>query len=127
LIIKVDPASALPPYEQIRLQIADMAAAGVLAPGMQLPTIRQLAGDLGVAAGTVQRAYRELERDNVVISRVRHGTTIASGVRRDRRLTQDRLAESARAFAVVARGLGATREQAVQALDEQLSALEWQT
>lgn len=127
MIIKVDPASALPPYEQIRLQIADMAAAGVLAPGMQLPTIRQLAGDLGVAAGTVQRAYRELERDNVVISRVRHGTTIASGVRRDRRLTQDRLAESARAFAVVARGLGATREQAVQALDEQLSALEWQT
>ena len=127
MIIKVDPASALPPYEQIRLQIADMAAAGVLAPGMQLPTIRQLAGDLGVAAGTVQRAYRELERDNVVISRVRHGTTIASGVRRDRRLTHDRLAESARAFAVVARGLGATREQAVQALDEQLSALEWQT
>lgn len=123
MIVEIDLTSPLPPYEQIRAQIADMAAAGVLAPGAQLPTIRQLARDLGVAAGTAARAYRELESDGIVISRVRHGTTIAPTVLLNRRETKDRLAESARALAVVTRRLGATRAQARSALDEQLAAL----
>jgi DNA-binding transcriptional regulator YhcF (GntR family) len=123
VIVEVDPSSALPPYEQIRAQISDMAVAGVLPVGAQLPTIRQLAADLGVAAGTVARAYRELERDGIVVSRVRHGTTIAARQRGSRRQTEDRLAAGARAFAVVVRGVGGTREDAVRALDEQLAAL----
>ena len=124
MIVEVDPSSALPPYEQIRAQIANMAAAGVLVPGAQLPTIRQLAGDLGVAAGTVARAYRELETDRVVVSRVRHGTTIAPGVRRSRKHTEERLAESARALVLAALQLGTTRDEAVRALDVQWARAE---
>lgn len=76
--IAVDLASGVPPYEQIRLQVAGLVAAGRLAPGERLPTVRDLAADLGVAAGTVQRAYRELEAAGVVVSRRRAGTVVAA-------------------------------------------------
>jgi GntR family transcriptional regulator len=76
MILRVDTASAVPPYEQIRSQIATMIAAGILAVGQRLPTIRQLAADLGLARGTVARAYRELEQRGLIRSRGRHGTFI---------------------------------------------------
>lgn len=69
--------SAVPPYEQIRAQIAGHIAAGTLPPEARLPTVRDLASDLGVAVGTVQRAYRELEAAGLVLSRRRHGTSVA--------------------------------------------------
>lgn len=75
--VAVDLASGIPPYEQIRGQVAALVAAGRLAPGERLPTVRDLAADLGVAAGTVQRAYRELEAGGVVLSRRRTGTVVA--------------------------------------------------
>ena len=60
-LISVDADSAVPPFEQIRQQLADLIESGALAGGERLPTVRQLAGDLRVANGTVARAYRELE------------------------------------------------------------------
>jgi DNA-binding transcriptional regulator YhcF (GntR family) len=47
MIVRIDPASAVPVYEQIRAQIVLMVASGTLAPGTQLPTIRQLASVVG--------------------------------------------------------------------------------
>ncbi|MDF2051259.1 GntR family transcriptional regulator, partial [Arthrobacter sp. Cr_A7] len=55
--IIIDLRSATPPYEQIRSQISSLVAVGDLAPGSRLPTVRSLAADLGVAVGTVARAY----------------------------------------------------------------------
>ena len=77
MILRVDSSSPVPPYEQIRAQVGAMVDAGVLAPGARLPSIRQLAGDLGLAGGTVARAYRELEQEGVVATRGRHGTVVA--------------------------------------------------
>ncbi len=76
MLIELDPASDEPPYEQIRIQIHALIATGELEPGARLPSIRQLAGDLGVATGTVARAYRELESDAVVRSRGARGTAV---------------------------------------------------
>jgi GntR family transcriptional regulator len=64
--IFVDLRSAVPPYEQIRSQISSLVAVGALAPGSRLPTVRSLAADLGIAAGTVARAYKELEAAGLV-------------------------------------------------------------
>ena len=61
----VDPDDPTPPYEQLRRQVRDLVGGGVLRPGDRLPPLRQLAGDLGLAVGTVARAYRELEADGV--------------------------------------------------------------
>lgn len=77
--IEVDLTSSVPPYEQIRLQVLAHVAAGRLGPGDRLPTIRALAADLGVAGGTVARAFRELEAAGVVATRRRTGTVVAEG------------------------------------------------
>ncbi|NCD16354.1 MAG: GntR family transcriptional regulator [Actinobacteria bacterium] len=77
--ITVDVTSGVPPYEQIRTQIASLIATGALPAGTRLPTVRDLATDLGVAVGTVARAYRELEAAGLVTSRRRTGTVVAAG------------------------------------------------
>jgi len=95
VILQIDPGAAVPPYEQLRAQVTAMAASGALPVGTRLPSIRQLAGDLGLAAGTVARAYRELEQ---------------AGVRRRR------LAQAARDYAVAAAQIGATQPEALDAV-----------
>ncbi|WP_402467284.1 GntR family transcriptional regulator [Isoptericola aurantiacus] len=77
--ITVDLHAAVPAYEQIRRQVAGLVAVGTLVPGDRLPASRDLARDLGIAVGTVQRAYRELESTGVVTSRRRTGTVVAEG------------------------------------------------
>lgn len=114
MILKVDPASPLPPYEQIRSQITTMIATEVLPDGARLPSIRQLASDLGLAGGTVARAYRELEAEGAIETRGRHGTFVS---RRRLKLktaeSSGRLSEAAHSFAVQVRQLGIDPEEAL--------------
>jgi DNA-binding transcriptional regulator YhcF (GntR family) len=110
--ITVDPDSPTPPYEQIRAQIVTMVEAGTLPAGTHLPTIRQLAADLGLAANTVARAYRELEAGGWVVSRVRHGTTVAARPTLPQADVRRRLDEAAQVFATLARQLGVDPDQA---------------
>ncbi|MGJ3189074.1 GntR family transcriptional regulator [Paenarthrobacter sp. FR1] len=74
--ITVDLSDPVPPYEQIRRQLSSLIAIGVLQPGSRLPTVRSLAADLGIAAGTVARAYKELEQSGLIESRRRNGTVV---------------------------------------------------
>lgn len=76
--IAVDLNSSVPQYEQIRAQVAALVVAGRLHQGNKLPTVRALASDLGIAPGTVARAYRELEAASLVVSRRRIGTVVSS-------------------------------------------------
>ena len=72
----VDRDDPEPPFEQVRSQIAGKVAAGVLAPGTRLPSVRALAEELDLAVNTVARVYKELESDGVVETRGRHGTVV---------------------------------------------------
>jgi len=83
--LRVDLTAATPVYEQIRAQLAALVAVGALSPGERLPASRDLARDLGVAVGTAQRAYRELEAAGVVHSRRRTGTVVAESAGRGTR------------------------------------------
>ncbi|GEM_PF-2392138 len=76
----VDLADPTPPYEQIRRAVLDQVRAGRLRPGDRLPTIRSLARDLGLAPGTVGRAYKELEEADVLVTGRGAGTRIADPV-----------------------------------------------
>jgi GntR family transcriptional regulator len=69
VIIKLDETSPLPKYQQIVEQVRALVADGSLRPGAWLPSVRQLAGDLGINVNTVLAAYRALEADNVVLLR----------------------------------------------------------
>ena len=76
-MIVIDTATSTAPFEQIKTQLQQQILSGELAGGTRLPTIRRLATDLGVAANTVARAYKELETDGFVAARGRAGTVIA--------------------------------------------------
>ena len=117
MLITVDPDSAVPPFEQVRAQIAELARSGEAPVGTKLPTVRGLAEQLGLAANTVAKAYRELETAGVVQTRGRHGTVIAASG--DASLAAG--AQAAAEYAERVHGLGIPVEQAravvVAALD----------
>ncbi|HEY9498785.1 MAG TPA: GntR family transcriptional regulator [Terrimesophilobacter sp.] len=77
-MLTVDPRSAIPPFEQVRVQLLALVSNGDLAPGTRLPTVRRLAEDLGIAPNTVARTYRELEADGIIETRGRHGSFVSS-------------------------------------------------
>lgn len=120
MILEVDSGAALPPYEQLRQQITAHVIGGGLAPGDRLPSIRQLANDLGLAVGTVGRAYRELESDGVVTTRGRHGTVV-EGPPRGLAPSPDLIA-AARSYAGHAAKTGASLEDALTAVRVAFSA-----
>ena len=116
MIVDLDAGSPVPPFEQVREQIAAAAASGALPAGTRLPAIRQLATELGLAAGTVARAYRELEADGVVAGRGRNDTVVLP---RAGLTDVDRtagLAAAAGEFAEAAAELGATRLESLEAV-----------
>jgi GntR family transcriptional regulator len=98
-LLSIDPASPVPPFEQLRIQLLEQIRGGELAAGTRLPTVRRLAEDLGLAPNTVARTYRELEGAGVVVTRGRNGTVVAwspdAGERRVQELAAQ-LAEAAR-------------------------------
>jgi GntR family transcriptional regulator len=114
MILEIDPRAPVAPYEQLRQQITALVLAGGLAPGDRLPAIRQLANDLGLASGTVARAYRELESDGVVSTHGRRGT-IVDGPPRQAGPPAD-LIEAARSYADRASRTGATLDDALTAV-----------
>lgn len=78
-MIHVDADDPTPPFEQIRAGLASEIQSGRLSGGRRLPTVRQLAGDLRVAVGTVARAYRELEEAGLVSTHRSQGTIVCEG------------------------------------------------
>lgn len=107
LPVRVDPAASAPPYEQIRTQVIDLITSDRLTPGNRLPTVRRLAADLGLAANTVARAYRELEQAGVIETRGRAGTFVAGdGVEREAKA-------AAAAYVAQVRDLGLSPHEAL--------------
>ncbi len=111
-----------PAYQQIIEQVQRQVAEGGLHPGQSLPTVRELARQLHLNAGTVARAYRELEREGCIVTRRGGGSFVADVpdvgpwlVERESRLS--RLAERA---VVEAFSLGYRSEEISQAVQEHL-------
>jgi DNA-binding transcriptional regulator YhcF (GntR family) len=107
----IDPGSAVPPFEQLRSQIATRVASGELPAGTRLAPVRRLAAELGLAANTVARAYRELEADGVVATHGRGGTLVSSAVLSG--ADEPALAEGAESYVRSARQQGLTLAEAL--------------
>ncbi|WP_350348115.1 GntR family transcriptional regulator [Agromyces sp. G08B096] len=105
----VVPGADQPPFEQLRAQVVEAVAEGGLTPGERLPTVRALAEELGLAANTVARAYRELEQDGVVETRGRSGTFVAAQGDAAHRSLQEAAAE----YAALARRLRVPADDAL--------------
>ena len=117
VLISVDPSIPLPVYEQLREQIVRMVAAGTLEAGHRLPTIRQLAADLGLAKGTVAKAYEMLESESVIATRGRKGSFVLGAPQHSEADRIAGLASPIDALVVTAKQLGADIDEVRAALD----------
>ena len=111
-LITIDPDAPQPPFEQVRAQLARQISDRELAVGTRLPTVRKLATDLGLAANTVARAYRELEEAGMVETRGRAGTFVSALGERSRVALRQAAAE----YAATAHALGIGTTEAVEAV-----------
>ena len=116
MTLRIDATSPVPASEQLRAQLIEQVRSGELAPQAKLPTVRELAAELGLAAGTVARAYRLLEDDGVIETFGRRGTFVAASA--------DPLAAAletaARAYAEAVRTLGVDAEEALRVVGRAL-------
>lgn len=110
--LQVDPGADTPLFEQLRAGVVAAIRDGKLEPGSRLPTVRELAAHLGLAANTVARAYRELESAGVIETHGRRGTFVARSDPADAAM-----AAAARTYAQNARALGLGRAEAHRYLD----------
>jgi DNA-binding transcriptional regulator YhcF (GntR family) len=114
LIVRIDATSPVPVGEQLRAQIERLVVSGQLPAGARLPAIRHLAADLGLARGTVAKAYEQLARAGLVVSAGRAGTVAAASAGRADRAALDVAAEQ---LVLVAKQMGARSVEAHQAVD----------
>lgn len=121
---KLDRRSGVPVYRQIIDQVMAGIAAGVLEPGHQLPTVRQVAVDLAINPNTVLRAYRELEIRGVLETQQGTGTFISHRKVKPHHSERERQLEQLVSEFVARAGTGGfTLEDVVEALLERYPAL----
>jgi len=111
MIITLSPSGGTP-SEQIYDQLRGLISTGRLAADERLPSVRQLASDLGIAPGTVAKAYKQLEEEGLVVSRTGAGTRVS----RTATPISRAVAEAARALSAAARRDGLSPQDAERVL-----------
>ena len=124
MLLRLDPRSGTPLFEQLVFQVKRAVAEGQLAEGDKLPSVRELARELGINPNTVVRAIEGLERDGVIVRRQGSGCFVQGRSQdlaaRERRRRLERLFSEA---VTEAFHLGFTAEDMRAALAEELGAL----
>jgi len=115
--IRVNDHTPVPPFEQIRAQLALHVAAGRLKPGEKLPAIRELATQLGVSTNTISRAYRELINAGIAEAAGRRGTNITATppIAHDVAFRSEQLQQAAERFALASHELDVSIDEALEA------------
>lgn len=112
-LLTIDPEGADAPFEQVRHQLALLIESGRLVTGERLPSVRRLAEDLGLAPGTVARAYKELEADGLVTTARGAGTRVAPRAAGDGALVE----AAAREYLARVRALGVSDDRAIEVVE----------
>lgn len=102
MVISINEFSETPIYIQIRDQIVLGISDGKILPGEQLPTVRNLATDIGINTMTVSKAYQLLKQEGYVVTDRRSGARVSSdfkkseGIGKENELTLRRIASEAK-------------------------------
>jgi DNA-binding transcriptional regulator YhcF (GntR family) len=119
VILSVDPASAVPPFEQVRSSLAGQINDRTLPVGTKLPTVRKLAADLGIAPNTIARSYRELEEAGLIETRGRAGSFVSASGDRSR----ERARKAAATYASTTHKLGLSQDEALAIVSAALESM----
>lgn len=111
VLVALNPASAEPPFRQLKAQIVEAVDRGALTTGTRLPTVRKLAEEVGISTATAAKVYRELEEAGLLEGRGRSGTFVSAAD-----VADAALARAAEEFAERASGTGFGVDEAVNAV-----------
>lgn len=81
-MLKVDPRSSTPIYEQIELGVKELILKGALKSGEKLPSVREMSSILTINPNTISKAYGELEREGIIETLRGKGTFITDNYKR---------------------------------------------
>jgi GntR family transcriptional regulator len=127
VLIRVDPQSSEPIFEQIAYAVKSAVARGAAAAGERLPSVRELARELAINPNTVVRAYELLEHDGVVVRRQGAGCFLTgrgselAGAQRRKQLQQLLRRAATEAF-----HLGFSADEVRKALEQGLDSLQFE-
>ena len=121
--IAIDRGLDNPVYQQVAGQLRRLVASGALGPGTALPSVRQLAGDLGVNLNTIARAYRLLESEGFLVIRDRAGVVVAAPAEEIESSARDRLVDDLRATLARLRQAGMRTEELFTVLRREVVAM----
>ena len=122
--LHVDPRDAVPIWKQIEEGMRRLVASGALKPDAPVPSVRDLARDLQVNPATVVRAYQHLVEAGLFVVKRGEGTFVSGSIPAVPKAERGRaLAEGALRYASTAVTVGASRDEAVRALDAALARL----
>lgn len=108
-MLTIDPNSSAPVFQQVCDWVTEGVKTGEVPPGTRLPAVRTLATELGIAANTVAKAYRQLETEGHVQTRGRNGTVVLDAPTGYR----SRASRAAAVLAVAAKEEGLTLDAAL--------------
>jgi GntR family transcriptional regulator len=124
VLLRIDPAAAAPIFEQVVQRVKELVAAGQLAAGDRLPSVRELARELAINPNTVARAYERLEAEDVIVRRQGAGCFVTARrpalAARERRA---RVAAAMRRLVTDAFHMGASADEISAALAAELERL----
>jgi len=118
MFLTVDTADKRPLYQQIIDGVKELIARGDLREGATLPSVRQVAGDLGVNLNTIAVAYRRLQEEGFLS--VRHGAGAVVSSRRARAVEEDELRQPLRTALTQLILAGKSREEIIAAVRQEL-------
>ena len=123
LTLAIDRRLEAPVYEQVADQVRRLIASGALDPGTSLPSVRQLAGDLGVNLNTIARAYRLLEDEGFLAIRDRAGVAVAAPADKVENSVRARLLDQMRATLARLRQAGMATDEMLLVLRHEVRAM----
>lgn len=124
MLIRIDPRSTQPLFEQIAFAVKDAVARGSLGSGDRLPSVRELAQELAINPNTVMRAYEALTSEGVVLKRQGAGVFVTgrpSALADDER--QRQLDDLVQRTVTAAFHLGFGADEVRQAVDAALASV----
>jgi GntR family transcriptional regulator len=124
----ISTASRAPIYQQLAQQIREAIARGELQPEASLPSVRQLSRELVVNPNTVARAYTELEREGLLVSRPGRGVYVAQPRNDLTRAARDRrLIEPLDRWLTEAVHLGYSADEVLRLVAQRVREFHWQS
>lgn len=114
-LIHINFRDARPIYQQVKEGFCQLILSGALPPGYKLPSVRELAASLAINPNTIQRAYRELEQEDYIVSVPGKGSFVCDGDQAAKARRQE-LMECFRQMVREMEQLGVSRSQLIQIL-----------